>query len=132
MRSGRDLQENRPKQRRRLAAYARLALDSFLQKGQFFCSAGVEQDTGSSLPNQILMFGAYYGCRGISHEGDVQILIHTAFSLCIAGFGFFILITVSAYVANLAAFLTLSTTDDVKTMDGAVVASMTVCVHPAI
>jgi len=58
MRSGRDLQENRPKQRRRLAAYARLALDSFLQKGQFFCSAGVEQDTGSSLPNQILMFGA--------------------------------------------------------------------------
>jgi len=69
---------------------------------------------------------------GLSQREELQILIHIAFSLCIAGFGFFILITVSAYVANLAAFLTLSTTDDVKTMDGAVAASMTVCAHPAI
>ena len=48
------------------------------------------------------------------------------------GFGFFILISVSAYVANLAAFLTLSTTDSVKTMAGAIATGMTICAHPAI
>mmetsp|Transcript_34735 Transcript_34735/g.56767 ORF Transcript_34735/g.56767 Transcript_34735/m.56767 type:complete len:669 (+) Transcript_34735:46-2052(+) len=98
------LQRNTPKKRRRKIVYARLALDSFLEKGLFFCSAGVEQDERASLPNKLLLFG----------------------------FGFFILISVSAYVANLAAFLTLSTTDSVKTMAGAIAAGMTICAHPAI
>ncbi|KAL7528450.1 hypothetical protein ACHAWF_002562 [Thalassiosira exigua] len=66
-----------PKTRRRKLAYLRLAFDSILQKGLFFCSAGVEQDEGGALPNQLLMFG----------------------------FGFFILIAVSAYVANLGELL---------------------------
>lgn len=66
--------------RRRKRVYGRLALDAFLEQGIFFCSAGVSQDEGASLPHKILMFG----------------------------FGFFILIVVSAYVANLAAFLTNS------------------------
>ncbi|KAL7545018.1 hypothetical protein ACHAWF_008392 [Thalassiosira exigua] len=93
-----------PKTRRRKIAYMRLALDSVLQKGLFFCSAGVEQDEGGTLPNQLLMFG----------------------------FGFFILIAVSAYVANLAAFLTRSSFDGVKTMEGAVAAHYTICAHPVL
>jgi len=94
-----------PKMRRRKRAYARLALDSCLQKGLFFCSAGVEQDESSSLPTKLLLFG----------------------------FGFFILISVSAYVANLAAFLTLPTTDaPIKTIDGAIDAGLTICAHTAI
>ncbi|KAL7540473.1 hypothetical protein ACHAXR_010132, partial [Thalassiosira sp. AJA248-18] len=71
---------------------------------QFFCSAGVEQDSRTSLPHKLLLFG----------------------------FGFFILISVSAYVANLAAFLTLNSTDDVKTMDEAVAKGYTICAHPAV
>jgi len=98
------LQRNIAKKRRRKRAYARLALDSCLQKGLFFCSAGVEQDENASLPSKLLLFG----------------------------FGFFILISVSAYVANLAAFLTLSTTDFINTMEGAVAADMTICAHPAV
>mmetsp|Transcript_36003 Transcript_36003/g.63128 ORF Transcript_36003/g.63128 Transcript_36003/m.63128 type:complete len:701 (+) Transcript_36003:59-2161(+) len=98
------LQRNIPKKKRRKIAYARLALDSFLQKGSFFFSAGVDQDENASLPNKLLLFG----------------------------FGFFILIAVSAYVANLAAFLTLSTTESVNTMNGAVAAGMTICAHPAL
>jgi len=94
-----------PKKRRRKRVYARLALDSFLEKGLFFCSAGVEQDKSSSLPNKVLLFG----------------------------FGWFILIAVSAYVANLAAFLTLSgTSDGVKTMGEAVAKGVTICAHPAL
>lgn len=90
--------------RRRKRAYARLALDACLQKGTFFCSAGVEQDQSASLSHKLLLFG----------------------------FGFFILISVSAYVANLAAFLTNSTTNSVKTMDGAIQAGFTICAHPAL
>ena len=67
-------------------------------------SAGVDQDEHASLPNKLLLFG----------------------------FGFFILIAVSAYVANLAAFLTLSTTESVNTMNGAVAAGMKICAHPAL
>ncbi|KAL7546227.1 hypothetical protein ACHAWF_009562 [Thalassiosira exigua] len=93
-----------PSLRRRKIAYLRISLDSILEKGLFFCSAGVEQVRGASLPNQLLMFG----------------------------FGFFILITVSAYVANLAAFLTLSSTDAMTTMGGAVDAGYTICAHPAL
>ena len=71
-------QKNQPKKKKRTGAYIRLILDSMLEKGMFFFSAGVDQDSNASLPHKTLMFG----------------------------FGFFILIAVSAYVANLAAFLT--------------------------
>jgi len=62
-------QSKRPKKRRKFV-YFRLILDAFLEKGMFFFSAGIEQDMGASLPHKVLMFG----------------------------FGFFILIAVSAYV----------------------------------
>ncbi|KAL7545089.1 hypothetical protein ACHAWF_010799 [Thalassiosira exigua] len=72
--------------RRKKSAYLRLALDSCLQKGTFFFSAGVEQDEGASLPNKLLLFG----------------------------FGFFILITVSAcelaYLLQLSSPLSCGTT----------------------
>ena len=42
---------------RRKSAYLRLAFDSCLEKGLFFCSAGVEQDSGSTLPSKLLMAG---------------------------------------------------------------------------
>ena len=40
----------------------------------------------------------------------------------------------SAYVANLAAFLTLtlSTDNSIRTINGAVAAGLTICAHPAI
>ena len=88
---------------RRKTLYARLALDSILQKGSFFFSAGVEHDADASLPTKFLMFG----------------------------FGFLILITVSAYVANLAAFLTRNIAD-VKSVKGVVAAGLPICAHPAI
>jgi len=85
--------------------YARLALDAFLEKGLFFFSAGVEQDHGASLPHKCLMFG----------------------------FGFFILISVSAYVANLAAFLTQSGTKSyVKSIQEAIEQGIKICAHPAL
>jgi hypothetical protein len=88
---------------RRKKVYARLALDAFLEKGTNFFSAGVDNDAAASLPNKLLMFG----------------------------FGFFILITVSAYVANLAAFLTRNV-NEIKSMEGAVASNMIICAHPAI
>merc|ERR1712194_834982 len=94
----------RPTQRKK-RVYARLSLDSFLQHGLFFFGAGIEQDKASSLPVKLLLFG----------------------------FGFFILISVSAYVANLAAFLTLSAASGgVKTMEDAVKKKVTICAHPAL
>ncbi|KAL7529766.1 hypothetical protein ACHAXR_007424, partial [Thalassiosira sp. AJA248-18] len=101
-------------------AYARVALDEFLQKGTFFCSAGVDQDEDASLPQKLLMFG----------------------------FSFFILIVVSAYVttdnclfsslcaceklkANLAAFLTRPV-DFVGTIEVVEQKGMRVCAHPAL
>ena len=52
-------QSKRPKKRRKFV-YFRLILDAFLEKGMFFFSAGIEQDTGASLPHKVLMFG--FGC----------------------------------------------------------------------
>ena len=69
-----------------------------------FFSAGVEKDVGSSLLNKILMFG----------------------------FAFFILIAVSAYVANLAAFLTRSTATSINTIEAAVKEGLVICAHPAV
>mmetsp|Transcript_4400 Transcript_4400/g.9924 ORF Transcript_4400/g.9924 Transcript_4400/m.9924 type:complete len:369 (+) Transcript_4400:242-1348(+) len=40
--------------RRVKSVYARLAVDQFLEKGIFFCSAGVNQDGGASLPNKVM------------------------------------------------------------------------------
>ena len=95
--------KNRLRATRRKHVYARLALDAFLERGTNFFSAGVDNDAAASLPNKLLMFG----------------------------FGFFILITVSAYVANLAAFLTRNVSE-IKSMEGAVASGWTICAHPAI
>ena len=97
-------QTKRPKKKRK-AAYFRLMLDAFLEKGMFFFSAGIEQDTGASLPHKVLMFG----------------------------FGFFILIAVSAYVANLAAFLTQTGLEkSVKSMREVIDRNIPICGHPAL
>ena len=67
----------RGKTKRRKMAYVRLTLDSFLEKGLFFCSAGIEQDSSTSLPNKIMLFG----------------------------FGLFILVTVSVRISPLCSLL---------------------------
>mmetsp|Transcript_14706 Transcript_14706/g.29438 ORF Transcript_14706/g.29438 Transcript_14706/m.29438 type:complete len:739 (+) Transcript_14706:148-2364(+) len=94
----------KPSFRQELGVWSRLSLDSILEKGLFFFSGGVGQDEGSSLPYKLLLFG----------------------------FGFFILITVSSYVANLAAFLTRSVPDYIATMEGAVKNNLKICGHPAL
>ena len=48
------------------------------------------------------------------------------------GFAFFILIAVSAYVANLAAFLTRSLGTSINTMEAAVKERLVICAHPAV
>eukprot|EP00804_Cyclotella_cryptica_P022423 CCRYP_015088-RB/>CCRYP_015088-RB protein AED:0.07 eAED:0.07 QI:1088/1/1/1/1/0.83/6/330/385 len=101
--SGKSLRDPQTNQRRK-RVYAKLALDSILQKGMFFFGASVEQEERASLSNKLLMFG----------------------------FGFFILIAVSAYVANLAAFLTRPVTSYIGTMQGVVDAGLEVCAHPAL
>lgn len=83
--------------------YARLFIDELLQKGTYFFSAGIEQDNGDSLPSKLLMFG----------------------------FGFFILVVVSAYVANLAAFLTRNVPTYVGTIDEAISSNWRICALPA-
>jgi len=104
-RYGKSVRVLRQRNRERKKVYARLALDAFLEKGLFFCSAGVEQDHGASLPHKFLMFG----------------------------FGFFILISVSAYVANLAAFLTRSGTKSfVGSIEEAIDQNIEICAHPAL
>jgi hypothetical protein len=91
--------------KKRRAAYFRLILDAILEKGMFFFSAGIEQDTGASLPHKVLMFG----------------------------FGFFILISVSAYVANLAAFLTRSGLEiSYGTMREVIDGNIPICCHSAL
>jgi len=82
---------------------ARLTLDAVLQQGMFFCSASVDQDAEASLPHKLLMFG----------------------------FAFFILIVVSAYVANLAASLTQPVTF-AGTMKDVVASEKKICAHPAL
>lgn len=85
----------------RMKAYSRLGIDEFLSKGTFFFSAGVEQDPSSSLPVKLLMFG----------------------------FAFFICILISAYVANLAAFLTRNKASDSgpKTIEEAIKGNYKIC-----
>ncbi|KAL7529626.1 hypothetical protein ACHAXR_003059, partial [Thalassiosira sp. AJA248-18] len=93
--------QKQPK-KEKILTYARLVVDEFLQKSIYFCSAGVEQDAGSSLPQKVLMLG----------------------------FASFILIVVSSYVANLAATLTKSALEShVSTMEMAVAKNMTICAN---
>ena len=82
---------------------ARLALDACLRTGTWFCSAGVEQDSGASLPSKLLLFG----------------------------FAAFTLVVVSAYVANLAAFLTRNQFEYVGTMEEVTKRGLRVCALPA-
>ncbi|KAL7551347.1 hypothetical protein ACHAWF_014536 [Thalassiosira exigua] len=92
------------RQRRNKVAYARLAADMVLEKGIFFCSAGIEQDRGSSFPHKVMSLG----------------------------FAFFILITVSAYVANLAAFLTRPVSGGIVSVEEAINDGVTICAHPVV
>lgn len=87
-----------------LKMYGRLTLDAILEKGKFFCSGGVDVEPRASLSYKILMFG----------------------------FGFFILIVISAYVANLAAFLTRSLPDYIGNMEQVVANNKSVCALPAL
>ena len=104
-RYGMRLRQTKKPKKRRKTAYFRLILDAFLEKGMFFFSAGIEQDTGASLPHKVLMFG----------------------------FGFFILIAVSAYVANLAAFLTQTGLEkSVGTMKEVIDKNIPICGHPVL
>eukprot|EP00591_Stephanopyxis_turris_P018071 CAMPEP_0195539896 /NCGR_PEP_ID=MMETSP0794_2-20130614/50295_1 /TAXON_ID=515487 /ORGANISM="Stephanopyxis turris, Strain CCMP 815" /LENGTH=748 /DNA_ID=CAMNT_0040673955 /DNA_START=67 /DNA_END=2310 /DNA_ORIENTATION=+ len=91
--------------RHRAKLNLRLVIDAILEKGVFFFGGAVEQDSGASLPHKLLMFG----------------------------YAFFILVTVSAYVANLAAFLTLpGVSKYVDTMQGAINSGSTICAHPVL
>ena len=98
-----EMKKSRKRQSR--VVYFRLLLDAVLEKGMFLFSAGIEQDLGASLPHKVLMFG----------------------------FGLFIVIAVSAYVANLAAFLTRSGWNNgVQTMKEVVDKNLPICCHPAL
>ncbi|EJK48816.1 hypothetical protein THAOC_32354 [Thalassiosira oceanica] len=90
--------------KRRSTAYTRLLVDELIRKGLFFFGGGVEQDENSSLPLKTMLLG----------------------------FGFLILIALSAYVANLAAFLTKTNQESVLTMTQAVRTGTRICAHPAI
>ena len=104
-RYGLKLKQSKKSKKTRKAAYFRLIFDAILEKGMFFFSAGIEQDTGASLPHKVLMFG----------------------------FGFFILIAVSAYVANLAAFLTQTGLEkSVGSMKEVIDGNIPICGHPAL
>jgi len=105
-RYGMHLKQKRRPWKRQKFVYFRLILDAILEKGMFFFSAGIEQDTGASLPHKVLMFG----------------------------FGFFILIAVSAYVAELAAMLTQSGLEPTKygSMKQIVDGYIPICCHPAL
>lgn len=98
------------------------------------CSGGVEQDERDSLPNQVsyifLILGIY--CIYIGKILSDCCHCHHMQQLLLFGFGFFILISVSAYVANLAAFLSLKSTSDVTSMSEAVARGYTICAHPAV
>jgi hypothetical protein len=71
---------------------------------QYFFGGSTEFDDDASLSWNILMFGL----------------------------GFFILISISAYTANLAAFLTRQSFDFIGTIDEAVKAGLLICAHPAL
>jgi hypothetical protein len=105
-RYGKSLRQKKRPRKRQKGAYLRLVADAILEKGMFFFSAGIEQDQGASLPHKILMFG----------------------------FGFFILIAVSAYVANLAAFLTQTGLEKISygSMKQVSEAKIAICGHPAL
>jgi len=82
--------------------WGRLVTDEALRMGTYFASAGIEQDTGASLPAKLLLFG----------------------------FASFTLVVVSAYVANLAAFLTRDVKQYVGTIEAATKKEWKICALP--
>ncbi|KAL7533811.1 hypothetical protein ACHAXR_005454, partial [Thalassiosira sp. AJA248-18] len=124
-------QQGQSHTRKRKIVYARLAIDEILQKGMFFCSAGVEQDAGASLPHKLLMFGFAF---------LILIVVSRVFNLVLPP-AFFIQahaitdlfsLKVSAYVANLAAFLTRNDLNVVSTIEDVVAQGSKICAHPAL
>eukprot|EP00986_Skeletonema_menzelii_P007895 scaffold3154_cov129-Skeletonema_menzelii.AAC.1 len=86
-RYGMQLKQSKKSTKRRKAVYFRLMLDAILEKGMFFFSAGIEQDTGA----------------------------------------------ISAYVANLAAFLTQTGLEKgVGSMKEVIDGNIPICGHPAL
>jgi hypothetical protein len=62
-------QAAKPTARQRRSLLARLALDSFLEKGAFFCSSGIEKDSAASLPYKVsclfvCLFVCLFGMMG--------------------------------------------------------------------
>jgi len=90
--------------KRNRGVFLRLLLDAVLEKGIFLCSAGIEQDSAASLPHKLLL----------------------------VGFGFFILIVVSAYVADLAAYLATAKTNSVTTIEEAINQDYSICAPAAL
>ena len=87
----------------RVLIFLRLLLDSFLEDATMAFGGAVTFELRSNLSTKILNFG----------------------------FGFFILVIVAAYTANLAAFLTLASTGDyIKSMSDAIARKVPMCVHP--
>lgn len=56
-RYGRELSQTKRPNNIKNSVFARLYLDAAIEKGIFFNSAGVEQDSGASLPHKLLMLG---------------------------------------------------------------------------
>ncbi|KAL7531863.1 hypothetical protein ACHAXR_004282, partial [Thalassiosira sp. AJA248-18] len=114
--------------------YARWTLDAFLEKGTFFCSAGVEQNLEASLPSKLLMFGmSFLLLPNTPYENHPKLHCFALFTCqSFQGFAFFILIVVSAYVANLAAFLTRNSIGFEGTIESAIAARKRICAFAAI
>ncbi|EJK46726.1 hypothetical protein THAOC_34592, partial [Thalassiosira oceanica] len=117
-----------PGVKRRSNAYLRLLVDEFISKGLFFFGAGVEQDENSRY--------GISSCRIMScfavNMPNLCPYLSLPLKTMLFGFGFLILIAVSAYVANLAAFLTKTSQESVLTMTQAVRTGTRICAHPAI
>jgi hypothetical protein len=89
----------------RVRIFSRVLLDSFLASTTSFFGHTVEFDVEASLPMKILNFG----------------------------FGFVILISVAAYTANLAAFLTISAVGhQLGSMEKVIATKTRLCGHPAL
>jgi hypothetical protein len=89
----------------RASIFGMVPLDSFLANTTYLFGHTVEFDVASSLPMKFLNFG----------------------------FGFVIIISVAAYTANLAVFLTISAVADyVGSMDEVIKTKTRVCGHPAL
>ena len=89
----------------RMLIFLRILFDSFLEDATMAFGHSASFDIHSNLSTKILNFG----------------------------FGFFILIIVAAYTANLAAFLTLASTGDyINSINDAIESKAPMCVHPVL